>query len=372
MKKNLLFIFGTRPEAIKLAPIIKVFEAEQEFDVKVCVTAQHREMLDQVLQFFNIRVDFDLDLMQPNQSLFSLTSKAMTQLEGVMRDAKPDVVFVQGDTTSVLVGALSAFYAKAKIAHIEAGLRSGNKRVPYPEEMNRLLCSRLADFHFTPTISASNNLRLEGISEHVYMVGNSVIDALHIATDRVEKEDAAYALLFPQIDFDTRIILVTCHRRENFGEPFQNICEAILKIANSYPDVSFVYPVHLNPNIKQIADRLLIAPNIVLLPPLDYAPFVWLMNKSYLVLTDSGGIQEEAPALGKPVLVLRDVTERKESIEAGTARLVGTEKINIVNALTNLLDNKVAYKTMSESINPYGSGNTSKQIVEIVKQILGA
>ncbi len=370
MKKKLLFIFGTRPEAIKMAPLVKAFEKHDAFEVVVCVTAQHRQMLDQVLSFFSITPHYDLNLMRPNQSLSTLTAHAITELEPVMKAVQPDVVFLQGDTTTVLAGALAAFYAKAKIAHIEAGLRSGDKHSPFPEEMNRVITTRMTDFHFAPTPLAAKNLQEEGIKDHIYMVGNTVIDALKLALTIVEKDNDLYVKYFDKIDFSKRIILVTCHRRESFGEPFQKICEAILHVAKTYNDVEFVYPVHLNPNIKEVADRTLIAPNIKLIAPLDYPYLVWLMNKSYMVLTDSGGIQEEAPSLGKPVLVMREVTERTEGVDAGTAKLVGTNKDVIIDAITALLDNPEAYLKMSKAVNPYGQGDTSEQVVEIISKLL--
>lgn len=370
MKKKLLFIFGTRPEAIKLAPLIKAFEKSNEFEVKVCVTAQHREMLDQVLNFFSITPDYDLDLMRPNQSLSTITANAITELEQVMKEVHPDVVFLQGDTTTVLAGALASFYSRAKVAHIEAGLRSGDKYSPFPEEMNRVLTTRITDFHFAPTYLAEHNLKAEGITENIFMVGNTVIDALQLALGIIQKDESIYASHFNTIDFNKRIILVTCHRRESFGEPFQNICEAILHIAKTYNGVEFVYPVHLNPNIKEVAHKTLISPNIKLIAPLDYPYLVWLMNKSFIVLTDSGGIQEEAPSLGKPVLVMREVTERTEGVEAGTAKLVGTDKDMIILAIKQLLDEEGAYSAMSKAVNPYGQGDTSEQVVEVMKKLL--
>ncbi|MFN0032505.1 MAG: non-hydrolyzing UDP-N-acetylglucosamine 2-epimerase [Flavobacteriales bacterium] len=370
MRSKLLFIFGTRPEAIKLAPLIKAFEKDETFEVMVCVTAQHRQMLDQVLQFFSITPHYDLDLMRPNQTLSSLTANAISALQPVMEEVKPDVVFVQGDTTTVLAGALSAFYVKAKVAHIEAGLRSSNIYSPYPEEMNRLLTTRLTQYHFAPTPLAAQNLREEGIGSAIYMVGNTVIDALKLALQIISEDERHYSSHFEGIDFSKRIVLVTCHRRESFGEPFLQICEAILHIAKTYADVEFVYPVHLNPNIKAVADATLLAPNIKLIAPLEYPYLVWLMNKSHIVLTDSGGIQEEAPSLGKPVLVMRDVTERTEGVDAGTALLVGTRKDNIIQHLKNLLDNESAYQAMSRAVNPYGEGDSCKQIVEIMTHVL--
>ncbi|MCX6270913.1 MAG: UDP-N-acetylglucosamine 2-epimerase (non-hydrolyzing) [Bacteroidetes bacterium] len=364
-----LFIFGTRPEAIKLAPLIRVFEESGMFSVMTCVTAQHREMLDQELKFFNILPDFDLNLMQPNQSLFQVTANAIIKLEKVFEEAHPDLVFVQGDTTSVFAGALAAFYKKILVAHVEAGLRTYDKYSPFPEEMNRLLTSRLSDFHFAHTMQAKQNLNREGINQHIYVVGNTVIDALKLGLSIINHDDRHYQNYFSFLDSHKKMILITCHRREIFGTQFIDICQAFNTLANNNPDVEMVYPVHLNPNIKEVAHQLLTAPNIKLIEPVGYPYFIWLMNKCHLVLTDSGGIQEEAPALGKPVLVLRNVTERMEGIEAGTAKLTGTKTENIVRDTQNLLDDPIACQRMAKAINPYGDGNASRKIHDILEAI---
>ncbi len=368
--KKILFVLGTRPEAIKLAPVIIEFKKENEFLTKVCITAQHREMLDQVLDFFNIKPDYDLNLMKSDQSLLRLMSDAIVQLEAVINDFTPDVIIVQGDTTTVLAGALVGFHKRIKVAHIEAGLRSYDKFSPFPEEMNRLLTTRLADFHFAPTQKAVENLLHEGAFENVFLVGNTVIDALKIGIHEVEKNELSYFEYFNQIDFRRKVLLVTCHRREIFGEPFEQICQALLRIADQHPDIQIVYPVHLNPNIKEVAEERLVRENIKLISPLDYPHLIWLMNKTYIILTDSGGIQEEAPFLGKPVLILRDVTERTEGVTSGTAILVGTNKRAIVNWTDKLIQDRQAYDKMSRAVNPYGDGFSSTRIVNHLKQIL--
>ena len=366
---TLLFIFGTRPEAIKLAPLIKVFSDSGQYNVKTCVTAQHRQMLDQELAFFRIQPDYDLDLMRPGQSLFQITARAMTGMEQVLEDVRPDLVFVQGDTTTVFTGALAAFYRKVKVAHIEAGLRTHNKYSPFPEEMNRLLTSRLSDYHFAHTESARQNLIAEGITENIFVVGNTVIDALHLGLSYIREDDTPYRHFFSQFDHQKKMALITCHRRESFGEPFINICRAITELAGRYPDMEWVYPVHLNPNIREVAYQWLTLPNIKLIDPVGYPYFLWLMDHCHLVLTDSGGVQEEAPALGKPVLVLREVTERQEGIEAGTARLVGTQTIDIVSEACRLLDDQDAYSAMAKAVNPYGDGQASARIHQILAGI---
>ncbi len=371
-KTKLLFIFGTRPEAIKLAPLIREFQKHpDQFEVKICVTAQHREMLDHVLNFFNITPDFDLNIMKPGQSLFDVTVTALKELEKVFDAFHPQLVFVQGDTTTSFIGALAAYYRKIKVAHIEAGLRSGNKFSPFPEEMNRVLAGRLSDYHFTPTKKSVENLEKENIHTHIYNVGNTVIDALFLALELIKSSgEGKYRQLFSDVDLEKRIVLITGHRRESFGEPFENICHAIREVAEKFPDVEFVYPVHLNPNVQQPVNRILSGQkNIHLIEPLDYPSFVWLMNKSYLVLTDSGGLQEEAPSLGKPVLVMRDVTERMEGVDTGTARLVGTNKKVIAMQLITLLSDESAYQEMAKAINPYGDGSACRQIVKIVSGI---
>jgi len=367
---KLLFIFGTRPEAIKLAPLILEFRKHDQFDVKVCVTAQHRQMLDQVLDFFEIKPDYDLDIMKPDQTLFEVTAEGLKALEKVYNDSSPDLVFVQGDTTTSFIGALAAYYSKVKVAHIEAGLRSGNKYSPFPEELNRILASQLSDFHFTPTTGSINNLNKENINANIYAVGNTVIDALFLGLELLKKRgEDEYSTFFKNIDLTKKIVLITGHRRESFGEPFQNICMAIKTCAEKFPSVEFVYPVHLNPNVQKTVHGLLSGvKNVHLMEPLGYAHFTWLMNKSYVVLTDSGGLQEEAPALAKPVLVMRDVTERQEGIDAGTALLVGTDEQRIIDLLSLLLTDKSEYEKMAKAISPYGDGTACRKIVEIIKQ----
>ena len=371
MKKKILFIFGTRPEAIKLAPVILAFKNQSEyFETRVCVTAQHREMLDQVLSFFQIVPDVDLDIMKPGQSLADVTVTGLSQLVETLTAFPADLVFVQGDTTTAFIGALAAYYRKIQVAHVEAGLRSGNKYSPFPEEMNRILAGHLSDYHFAPTDRAVENLRKENIQQRVYNVGNPVLDALLLGLDLIRRDgEEKYAAHFNMLSFEKRIVLITGHRRESFGMPFENICEAIHECASQFPDVQFVYPVHLNPNVREPVMRLLSdVHNVHLMEPLDYPHFIWLMSKSYLVLTDSGGLQEEAPALGKPVLVMRDVTERTEGIEAGTARLVGTEKEVIASALIELLSDESTYESMSKASNPYGDGKSAGRIVEVIRK----
>ena len=369
--RKVLFIFGTRPEAIKMAPLINEFQKDAEFEVKICVTAQHREMLDQVLSFFSIIPDYDLDLMTKDQSLSGITSRILTNLDRIYETEKPDLVFVQGDTTTAMTGSLSAFYKKVKVAHLEAGLRTGNKYSPFPEELNRVIAGHIADFHFAPTDRAIMNLDLENIKKNVYKVGNTVIDALYWGLEIVNNiGEEKYFHYFNGIDFSKKVILITGHRRESFGEPFKNMCDAIKDIAEKHTDVELVYPVHLNPNVRKTVFSILGGlDNIHLLEPLDYPHLIWIMNKSHIVLTDSGGIQEEAPALGKPVLVMRDVTERQEGIDAGTAVLVGTSRKKITEYTSKLLEDSLYYNTVSNAINPYGDGTTSKQIVDILRSI---
>lgn len=367
---KILLIFGTRPEAIKMAPIINEFKNHRsKFEIKVCVTAQHREMLDQVLDFFSIEPDYDLNLMQPGQNLSELTSKVILSMQAVFAEFKPDYAFVHGDTTTSTAAALAAFYAGVKICHVEAGLRTFNKLSPFPEEMNRQLTSKLADIHFAPTVESKNNLLKEGINESSILVtGNTVIDALLYARDHVENiKDEQIENLKSIIDSSKDIILVTGHRRENFGEGFLNICKALKEISN-LSGVQIVYPVHLNPNVqKPVYDILGGINNIKLINPLNYQSFIWLMKKAKLIITDSGGVQEEAPSLGKPVLVLRKNTERPEALKAGTVILVGTEIKDIVENTKTLLSNKVVYQKMSEAHNPYGDGNASSRIVNFLE-----
>lgn len=370
--KKILFIFGTRPEAIKMAPLVRDFKKNSDiFEVKVCVTAQHRQMLDQVLDFFEIKPDFDLNLMKPNQTLFDITSDAIIGLKDVLEQYIPDVIFVQGDTTTAFIGGLAGFYKKIKIAHLEAGLRSGDLYSPFPEEANRKMLGHISDYHFAPTLTSKNNLNKENIEKNVFVVGNTVIDALFLGLDIIKsKGEENYYNFFNFTDFSKKIILVTGHRRESFGKPFEDMCNAIKDIVTSHKDVEVIYPVHLNPNVRKTVKEVLNdVERVHLIEPLDYPYLIWLMNKSYIVMTDSGGIQEEAPALGKPVLVMRDVTERTEGIAAGTAKLVGTNRDIIVREAIKLITDSKEYGKMANAVNPYGDGTTGKQIVEIMKNI---
>ena len=371
--KKVLFLFGTRPEAIKMAPLIDCFSNDPNYEVKVGVTAQHREMLDQVLSFFDIAVDYDLNIMKPNQTLHQLTADLISKITNeILLKEHFDLVFVQGDTTTVLASSLAAFYQKINIAHIEAGLRSHDMLSPFPEEMNRVLTSRLAAFHFCPTENSRQNLLAENTTENVFVVGNTVIDALFKGLKKIcDTDEKGLLEKYNRIDFSKKIILVTCHRRENFGQPFEEISDALLEIAAAHADDAvIVYPVHLNPNIKEIAYQKLIAKNIELIPPLDYPELIWMMNKSNIILTDSGGIQEEAPSLGKPVLVMRTVTERTEGVDAGTAVLVGSDKFKIVAETFKLLTDETYYSEIATASNPYGDGNTSEQIKNILSKSL--
>ena len=362
---NLLVIFGTRPEAIKLAPLI--LKLRQQFKVKICVTGQHREMLDQVLSVFKINSDFDLNLMKPNQNLTSLTSGVLEGVQGVLEKEHVDWVIVQGDTTTSMAAAVAAFYMKINIAHVEAGLRTSEKFSPFPEEINRQLTSRLADIHFAPTEKNRDSLIQENIPpEKIFVTGNTVIDALQWVLKNIP--EPVWDLPFHPSD--KRMILVTGHRRENFGEGFQNICKAIKTLAVKNPSVEFVYPVHLNPNVQKPVTTLLANQgNIHLIEPLDYQKFVHFMNRSYFILTDSGGVQEEAPSIGKPVLVMRDTTERPEAVEAGTVMLVGTDQNQIVKNSQKLIDDKTHYQSMSFSHNLYGDGKASERIMKIIYKI---
>ncbi|MFX1255211.1 MAG: non-hydrolyzing UDP-N-acetylglucosamine 2-epimerase [Promethearchaeota archaeon] len=377
MAYRLLFIFGTRPEAIKLAPLINQFKKQKsKYAVSVCVTAQHREMLDQVLIFFNIQADYDLNLMQPNQSLFDVTAKGLKGLEKVLEDCKPDLIFVQGDTTTTFIGALAGFYKKIKIVHIEAGLRSGKKYSPFPEEKNRTLTGHLADFHFPPTEKTKQNLINEGIKENIWVVGNTVIEAMFLTLKKIKDDLEIEKKInnnFKFIKDSSKVILVTSHRRESFGKPFENICYALKEIAEQRQDVQIVYPVHLNPNVRKPVNKILNhVKNVHLIDPLDYIELIWLMNRAHLILTDSGGIQEEAPSLGKPVLVLREVTERTEGIDAGTAKIVGTDKEKIVDQTIKLLTRTEEYNKMAKVINPYGDGKTSIKIINYIEKIINS
>lgn len=365
--KKILFVFGTRPEAIKLAPLIKSFHETKNYEIRICSTGQHREMLGQVLNFFSIKPDFDLNLMSPNQSLYDVTSKGLKSLEHVLEE-KFDTMIVQGDTTTTFIGSLAAFYKQIPVAHVEAGLRSKNKYSPFPEEINRILTGHIATYHFAPTQKAHKNLLSEGIVDNIHVVGNTGIDALFLCKKMIEENgEAEYYNRFRNVDFSKKIILVTGHRRESFGEPFKNICDALKAISRQFDEVEIIYPVHLNPNIrKPVNDILNNVQRIHLFEPFDYPTMVWLMDRSFFVLTDSGGIQEEAPSLGKPVLVLREVTERTEGIEAGSAKLVGTQSNNIVAQCELLLKNSITYNAMSNAINPYGDGKASARIVQVL------
>lgn len=368
--KKVLFVFGTRPEAIKMAPLIRELKTRpNQFQVTVCVTGQHKEMLYQVLDFFGIAPDFDLEVMQPDQTLFGVTSAILVGLEPILDQVNPDVVLVQGDTTSVLVGALGAFYKRIKVGHLEAGLRSGDLYAPFPEEGNRLLATRLTKYHFAPTPQATQNLVDEGVDKQdIHMVGNTVIDALFLAVAILEeRETNPLADTLPGLRWDSRIVLVTGHRRESFGEGFAGMFSAIARLANDNPDIEIVYPVHLNPNVGRAASNYLAGlENVHLIDPLDYPDLIWLMSRCYFVLTDSGGIQEEAPSLGKPVLVMREVTERMEGVDAGTARLVGTDEEEIYKAAQELLHQQTAFESMANAVNPYGDGTTSQKIADIL------
>lgn len=368
--KKILFLLGTRPEAIKMAPLIDAFSNDINYNVKVGITAQHREMLDQVIAFFNIKVDYDLNIMKPNQTLHQLTADLIANITNeILLKESFDYVFVQGDTSTVLAGSLAAFYQKIKVIHIEAGLRSGNMHSPFPEEANRVLTSKLAEFHFCPTENSKQNLISENISKNVYVVGNTVIDALFLGLEKVKLTNQELLFKkFESINFEKKIILVTCHRRENFGKPFEEICSAIMEIALNDKNIEIVFPVHLNPNIQKNAKLFLTAKNIKLIDPLDYPDLIWMMDKSYFILTDSGGIQEEAPSLGKPVLVLREVTERTEGVVAGTAILVGSSKGKIVFEASKLLNNDFYYQSFSKASNPYGDGKTCEKIKTILSQ----
>lgn len=373
MIKNLI-IFGTRPEAIKMAPLVKEFQKDSnKFDTRVCVTAQHREMLDQVLDFFEINPEYDLNLMKPNQNLYSLTSDIILGLKDILEDFKPDYVYVHGDTTTTMAASIAAFYSGAKVCHVEAGLRTNDIRSPFPEELNRQVTSRIADFHFAPTEESKENLLKENISaDKIIVTGNTVIDSLLSSSSKVEDlENEEIQLLKTTLSTDKKIILVTGHRRENHGQGFINICEALKRIALKYSDLEIVYPVHLNPNVKgPVFEILSEISNIKLISPLSYPSFVWLMNRSYIIITDSGGVQEEAPSLGKPVLVLRDTTERPEAVIAGTVLLVGTDISKIVDNFIALYEDQEKYSTMSSLHNPYGDGLASKRIAEFILSLV--
>jgi UDP-N-acetylglucosamine 2-epimerase (non-hydrolysing) len=368
--KKILLIFGTRPEAIKMAPLVLELQSRTEIEVEVCVTAQHREMLDQVLDLFELKPDYDLDLMQPGQDLYDITTKALLGLKGVLETSKPDLVLVHGDTTTTFASSLAAFYQRIPVGHVEAGLRTGNIYSPWPEEINRKLTGSLAQFHFAPTSKAQKNLLLENIdAANVHVTGNTVIDALVQVEKRIATDKELNKKLLAQFDFldpNKKLILVTGHRRESFGDGFENICQALRTLAQQ-PDVQVLYPMHLNPNVREPVNRILHdVDNVFLIEPQEYLPFVYLMSRAYIILTDSGGVQEEAPSLGKPVLVMRDTTERPEAIDAGTVKLVGTDYDCIVNESMALLTDKQAYEKMSFAHNPYGDGKACQRIADII------
>jgi UDP-N-acetylglucosamine 2-epimerase (non-hydrolysing) len=378
--RNILIVFGTRPEAIKMAPIVAKFkESANKFNFKVCVTAQHREMLDQVLEIFDITPDYDLNIMKPGQDLFDLTSNVLLGLKRVLEDFPADLILVHGDTTTSFAAALSGFYTHTRVAHIEAGLRTYDLKSPWPEEGNRQLTGRIADINFAPTVNSRNNLLNEFREESsVVVTGNTVVDALFLVLNNIIKENKQIEIIKRirnagyDIENVRKKILITGHRRENFGEGFQNICEAIHDLSKRNPGFDFIYPVHLNPNVRATVFQLLSdASNVYLIEPLEYESFVYFMNESYLILTDSGGIQEEAPSLGKPVFVMRNTTERPEAIEAGTVMLVGTNRREIYSKVQNVIDDEQIYEKMSKAHNPYGDGNASSRIVDYLGNILG-
>ena len=376
--KKILLVFGTRPEAIKMAPLVKKLQANpEEFQTIVCVTGQHREMLDQVLRLFDIIPDYDLNIMKPNQDLYDITSRILLGMRDVLKEVQPDIVLVHGDTTTSMASALAAFYQQIPVGHVEAGLRTGNIYSPWPEEMNRLMTGRISTVHFSPTPLAKQNLLQEHVDEaKIVVTGNTVIDALQMVVERLAEDKALaneVAAKICQMGYDVqrldgnrRMVLITGHRRENFGEGFLNICHAIKNLSIAYPNVDFVYPMHLNPNVRKPVLEILGegADNVFLIEPLDYLPFVYMMQHSTLILTDSGGVQEEAPGLGKPVLVMRDTTERPEAVEAGTVLLVGTNREKIEQGVSMLLDDADCYRRMSEAVNPYGDGNACNRIVD--------
>ncbi len=372
---KILSIFGTRPEAIKMAPVVKALSGSPQLESAVCVTAQHREMLDQVLDLFQIQPEYDLNIMAPGQDLFDVTTNVLKGLKAVLSEYRPDMILVHGDTTTTMSAALAAFYLRIPVGHVEAGLRTGNKAAPFPEELNRCLTGHMANLHFAPTPAARDNLVREGIdTESISVTGNTVVDALLDVVGQIRSDSLLQKTFTGQFSFldpAKRLILVTGHRRENFGQGFENICHALARIAAEFNDVEIVYPVHLNPNVQEPVNRILGSgggQNIHLIAPLDYLPFVYLMERSCLIVTDSGGIQEEAPSLGKPVLVMRDTTERPEAVAAGTVELVGTDPERIYGAAAALLTDADKYKQMSEAHNPYGDGKASGRIVSALER----
>ena len=374
MMKNILCVVGTRPEAIKMAPVILALKAQPWVKVRVLATSQHRQMLDQVLHFFNIKPDLDLNIMQPNQALTTLTARLLLELDAVLTHEKPDVVLAQGDTTTVMTTSLACFYHGIPFGHVEAGLRTWNMQNPFPEEANRVITGRLARWHFAPTEGARQNLLKEGVADALITVtGNTVIDALLLTAAKNEATgiELDMADLSPKLDSTKRLILVTAHRRENFGEPFLNICQAIKTLAQNNADIQILYPVHPNPNVKNIAHDILgKCSNIILCQPLDYAPFIAALQQAYFIISDSGGVQEEAPALGKPVLVLRDETERPEAVEMGVVKLVGTNFERIVTEAQLLLDDSTAYRAMARGVSPYVDGKATERIVKVLQESL--
>lgn len=369
-KIKVMSVFGTRPETIKMAPLVKELESREEFESLVCVTAQHRQMLDQVLEAFSITPQYDLNIMQPGQTLSDITARVLKGLEGVIQKEKPDMVLVHGDTTTTFAGALAAYYGQTAVGHVEAGLRTYDKYSPFPEEMNRKLTGQIATLHFAPTPRNRDNLAREGITEGVSVVGNTVVDAIHMTVkpDFVFRDEELQKLDFA----NNRVVLVTAHRRENYGEPMENICRAIAELSAAYPDVHFVYPVHLSPYVRETAEKFLGGnERIHLIHPLTVDEMHNLMARCYLIMTDSGGLQEEAPSLGKPVLVLRRETERPEAIEAGTVKLAGVEQENIVRLARELFDDPKAYEAMAHAVNPYGDGKTSARILQAIEHYFG-
>ena len=374
--KKVLIVFGTRPEAIKMAPLVNEFQKDSiNFNMKVCVTAQHREMLDQVLNLFQITPDYDLNIMKPGQNLYNITANILLRIKPVLEDFEPDLVLVHGDTATTFATSLAAYYQKIKIGHIEAGLRTSNLYSPWPEEGNRRLTGVLADYHFAPTETSRKNLLNEGVNESsIFITGNTVIDALQLVINRIDADRSIKLNIEKTIvqsgfkEIDSKFILVTAHRRESFGQGFLNICEALKVLAEGNPDINILYPVHLNPNVRKPVNELLSnISNIKLVEPFQYEEFVYLMSRSYLILTDSGGIQEEAPSLGKPVLVMRGTTERPEAVEAGTVKLIGSDQDNIIKEVQKLLNDNSEYQKMSKAHNPYGNGNASEKILNILK-----
>ncbi|HFP7737414.1 TPA: non-hydrolyzing UDP-N-acetylglucosamine 2-epimerase [Campylobacter lari] len=372
--RKILVVFGTRPEAIKMAPLVKIMENRNDIDFKICVTAQHRQMLDQILDVFDIKPDYDLNIMSENQDLYDITFKILCGMKNILNDFRPDVVLVHGDTTTASAAALAAFYQKIKVAHVEAGLRTYNLYNPWPEEANRQIVGILSGIHFTPTTKSAENLIKEGKDKkNIFVTGNTVVDALFYMVEKIKNDTAFKTKILSSIDSEYRksdnrkFILVTGHRRENFGEGFLQICEALKAIAINNPNIDIVYPVHLNPNVqKPVKSILSDITNIYLINPLKYEEFIYLMSNCYFIITDSGGVQEEAPSLGKPVLVMRETTERPEAIEAGTVKLVGTCKSSIIKAAQELIDDEDEYKKMSKASNPYGDGKACEKILEIL------